>query len=353
MDYSITELCRFFKDAQQRAESLVLATILRTEASTYRKAGARMLMTADGRASGMLSGGCLEADLALRAARVLDRRTPERVWFDTRGVEDPVWGLGMGCQGAMDVWLQPELPANGYPIMSYLRRCLDSGRPGGLAQIVGGDAAPADLGRTAFADESAHDSLAAAAAASRGARPALRRLRVGGADVEVFSSPIELPPSILLCGAGPDAVPVQEFATRLGWRVSVYDHRPAFARSAHFPGADRVLCGPANRLREHLDPGGFDAAIVMSHHLASDQSYLAALMAAPPGFIGLLGPSHRRERLLAGAGDAVRAMSSRIHGPVGLDIGASTPEAIALAIIAQVHAALAGRTGGPLVPQNA
>jgi xanthine/CO dehydrogenase XdhC/CoxF family maturation factor len=355
MDYSITELCRFFEDARQRSESLVLATVLRTEASTYRKAGARMLIAPDGRASGILSGGCLEADLAARAARVLDRGRPERIWFDTRDSEDAVWGLGMGCQGAMDIWLQPELPQAGYPVMTYLRRCLETGTPGALAQIVGGDAAPHELGRTVFAAAdaaAAPDALAAAANPHASTRPALRRVSVGGRNLEVFSAPIELPPSILLCGAGPDAVPVHEFAVRLGWRVSIYDHRPAFAQAAHFPGARAVICARAEKLCEHVDPAQFDAAIVMSHHLAADRAYLEALVAAAPRFIGLLGPAHRRARLLAEVGEAVHAVAGRIHGPVGLDIGATTPQGIALAIIAQVHAVLSGRSGGPFAPAS-
>ncbi len=333
-----------------------------------------MLIAADGRASGMLSGGCLEADLAARAARVLDRGRPERIWFDTRDSEDAVWGFGLGCQGAMDIWLQPELPQAGYPVMSYLRRCLETGTPGALAQIVGGDAAPHELGRTVFAAETAattattattanaataaqaataEDALATAANPRDSARPTLRRLRIGGRDLEVFSAPIELPPSILLCGAGPDAVPVHEFAARLGWRVSIYDHRPAFAQAAHFPGARAVICARAEQLRERVDPAQFDAAIVMSHHLAADRAYLKALVAAAPRFIGLLGPAHRRTRLIAELGESVQAVAGRIFGPVGLDIGATTPQGIALAIIAQVHAVLSGRSGGPFAPTAA
>ncbi|HMD72734.1 MAG TPA: XdhC family protein, partial [Steroidobacteraceae bacterium] len=120
MNHALSEICRFFRAAERSGEPLVLATVLRTEASTYSKAGARVLIAADGHTSGMISGGCLESDLHERALRVLERNRSERAWFDTRESDDPIWGLGMGCEGAMDIWLQAELPEHRYPVMRYL-----------------------------------------------------------------------------------------------------------------------------------------------------------------------------------------------------------------------------------------
>jgi len=350
MDYALTELVRFFTDAKRRAEPLVLATVLRTEASTYRKAGARVLIAGEGQASGLLSGGCLESDLRLRARRVLASGRPERVWYDTRKGEDPLWGYNAGCEGALDVWLQGALPTDHYPLLSHLQHCLQTETRSMAATVVGGDATPEELGLhghagMAFAADSP-DELRRLLAACTAERPELQRLRYDGRDLEVFVAPIELPTSLLLCGAGPDAIPINAFATALGWRVSLYDHRPEYAAREHYPQARRVLQGAAAALAEKLKPADFDAAVIMSHHLPSDIAYLQCLAASPPTFIGMLGPKARRQRLFDAVGDALAPIRDRLHGPVGLDIGAATPESIALAIVAQIHAVLAGRPGG-------
>jgi xanthine/CO dehydrogenase XdhC/CoxF family maturation factor len=357
MDQSLTQLCQFFDAAQERGQALVLASMLRTEGSTYRKAGARVLIDADGQMSGTLSGGCLEADIRERVLRVIKRERAERVWFDTRRSEDPVWGLGMGCEGAMDVWLQPELPQHDYPIMRYLQRCLAQEHFGAIATVVGGAALPQELGAHAFLGTDTTESTLAELGRLLHATPPrvaqLQRLRIADRELEAFVAPVELPTQLLICGAGGDAIPVHALAASLGWRVTVFDHRPAYATAAHFPQAVRVICAHPEELPKSLTTARFDAAIVMSHHLSSDATYLRLLTAHAPRYIGLLGPAHRRRRLFAEVGAAVHALGARIHGPAGLDIGAGTPESIALAIIAQIHAVLSGKHGGPFEPDAA
>lgn len=357
MDQSLTQLCQFFDAAQERGHALVLASMLRTEGSTYRKAGARVLIDADGQMSGTLSGGCLEADIRERVLRVIQRERAERVWFDTRVADDPVWGLGMGCQGAMDVWLQPELPQHGYPVMSYLQRCLAREHPGAIATVVGGAALPHELGAHAFLGADTTQATLGELGALLGAGPpetaGLQRLRVADRELEAFLAPVELPTRLLICGAGGDAIPVQALAASLGWRVTVFDHRPAYASAAHFPLATRILCARPEELAQCLATARFEAAVVMSHHLDSDATYLRLLAAqAAPRYIGLLGPAHRRRRLLMEVGDAAYRLGARLHGPAGLDIGAGTPESIALAIVAQIYAVLSGKLGGPFPPTD-
>jgi xanthine/CO dehydrogenase XdhC/CoxF family maturation factor len=354
VNHSIVELCRFFKTSGKEA-GFVLATVLRTEGSTYRKAGATALIDAGGRASGMLSGGCLEADLHERAVRALARGRSERIWYDTRASQDPVWGIGSGCEGAMDIWLQPQSPQTGFPALAYLEQCLADEVTARLATVVGGAATRAELGTQAFFGEEAANPLAACLAATftESGSDQLRWVRFEDRALEVFVGTLALPPRLLVCGAGLDAIPVHDFAAALGWHVTVFDHRPAYADAAQFPLASRVLCARAEDIARRLDPAAFDAAIIMSHHLNADIAYLRALAAQPPRYIGLLGPATRRQRLLAEAGSAAQRIASRIHGPAGLDIGAGTPEAIALAIVAQIQAAIAGKAGGPFAVTRA
>jgi len=154
----------------------------------------------------------------------------------------------------------------------------------------------------------------------------------------VFALPLSLPPRILLLGAGPDAAPVVDFAARLNWKVTLVDHRPAYADATHFPSAERVVQARPEELLNVVDPSHFHAAVVMSHHLPSDLSYLRALAATSVPYIGLLGPAVRRERLLADLESDADKIRRRLHAPVGLPIGGRTPESIALAIIAEIHA---------------
>ena len=156
----------------------------------------------------------------------------------------------------------------------------------------------------------------------------------------VLRSSITPPPRLLVLGAGLDAEPVVRFAAELGWRVTVADHRPAYMESGDFTRAKACLCVPADTLAESLDLSGFDFAIVMSHHLVSDRSYLTQLAGSPVPYIGLLGPRARRERLESEIGESAAALGGRLHGPAGLDIGGRGPAAIALSIIAQMQAFL-------------
>jgi xanthine/CO dehydrogenase XdhC/CoxF family maturation factor len=155
-------------------------------------------------------------------------------------------------------------------------------------------------------------------------------------------------PRVLLVGAGPDALPVAELSVFMGWSLTVIDHRPHYAQPERFPGAERVLDGGPPALttllrKESSASDRFAAAIVMSHHFVSDRNYLAALAASDIPYIGLLGPAVRCERLLSQLGATAAILGTRLRSPVGLDLGAASPEGIALAIVAEIQATLTGR----------
>jgi len=155
---------------------------------------------------------------------------------------------------------------------------------------------------------------------------------------KLFVVPLSLPPRILVLGAGPDAAPLVEFAARLNWKVTLVDHRPAYAVAAHFPSAERVILARPDALPQALDLAHFSAAVVMSHHLPSDLAYLRALAETAVPYVGLLGPAVRREKLLSDLGAGANGLRARLHAPVGLPLGGRTPESIALAIVAELHA---------------
>jgi len=277
----------------------VLVTVFQTEGSTYSKAGAQMLVDESGVFRGMLSGGCLEGDLAVRAQQVLESGKPQLATYDLGQDDDELWGMGVGCDGLMRMVLLPLRAADDYQPFA------------GIAEILRGDVA---------ADVS---------------------LSVGLDEVDEFTVRIEPPPQILVLGAGLDAEPVVRFAAELGWRCTVYDHRPAYLESGDFTAAVETHCAPAAELAQSLALDRYAAAIVMSHHLVSDRVYLEQLAGTGMTYIGLLGPRHRRERLLSELGDAGADLESRLHGPAGIDIGGRGPAPIALSIVAEMQRELA------------
>ncbi len=325
-----------------RDAGAVLATLVSTTGSTYRKAGARMLIMPDGSCLGLLSGGCLEADLGLHAGDVATRGVARAVEYDMRGPDDVLFGMGAGCEGVMRVLLEPVSAGLALPsALAAAGQVLVSGRATTLvivhesADLVLGSHPP-DAALPAPLRAAAEQALTDAASQDLAYETSGRRTRA-------FVQYLAPPPHLLVCGAGPDAAPVAAAAVGLGWRVTVVDHRPAFAVAARFPGAE-VRCADAHALGDHVALERCHAAVVMSHHLPSDVEYLSALARAPlPGFVGLLGPAARRLRILHELGALADGMISRLRGPVGTDIGAVTPEGIALSIVSQIHGWLAGR----------
>jgi xanthine/CO dehydrogenase XdhC/CoxF family maturation factor len=319
----------------------VLATVVSTAGSTYRKSGARMLIRADGSYSGLLSGGCLEADLHLHALEVQGSGVARAVEYDMRGPDDVLFGIGAGCEGAMRILLEPAGP--GSPAAAALATAARATRSGRAATLIAiHDSADFALGTH---DIGALASSSLARAAERALAEAESRAAEDACDgrrTRAFVQFLAPPPHILICGAGPDALPVARAALALGWRITLTDHRPAYALGERFPGAV-VLCAEARNLRATVPLGEYHAVVVMSHHLPSDVAYLRELAAAGvPDYVGLLGPAARRRRIADELGTTADTLRGRIHGPVGIDIGAVTPEGIALAIVSEIHRWLAG-----------
>jgi xanthine dehydrogenase accessory factor len=326
-----------------------LLTLVATSGSTYRKAGARMLIESDGHITGLLSGGCLEQDLRDRVHAVLDGAAPIIVEYDMRGADDLIFGIGAGCEGAMRILIE-RASAGGRAAVA-LDAASRASRAGlRAALIVGLQGEPESLGTRAYPAPDAWplDAALARACAEAVGDERSRSVRVDrrGVAQETWIQFVAPTPRILVCGGGADAQPLVALFGMLGMAVTVVDHRPALVDGARFPGA-RVLLAPPDALGTAVVLDEFIAAVVMSHHLAADAGYLRSLAAASVPYVGLLGPQPRRERLLAQLGATARFLGPRLRGPVGLDIGAETPDSIALAIVAEIHAFAAGRSGGP------
>jgi xanthine/CO dehydrogenase XdhC/CoxF family maturation factor len=261
-----------------------------------------------------------------------------------RGPDDILFGIGAGCEGAMRVLLEPAGPGSmAAAALLAAGRTTRAGVPTSLVTVH--ESADLALGSYSAAPPLPALLIAAAEQVMDAAVSRELHLDAAGRPLKAFIQFLAPPPHLLLCGAGPDVEPVVSIAQALGWRVTVADHRPSYvaALAARFPRAE-VRLSEAVLLRSTLDISACHAAVVMSHHLPSDLAYLRELAeAGAPAYVGLLGPMSRRERLSSELGHAAEKLQHRIRGPVGIDLGAVTPEAIALAIVSQIHAWLAGR----------
>jgi len=325
----------------------VLATLVNVVGSAYRRPGAAMVLFADGTAAGGISAGCLESDVRAHAERVLAAAAPIVLHYDL-GQDDPLWGLGMGCKADLDVLLEPLAAGAVPPHLAFARQLRTERRHGVVATVFvseGGDAAPPIASRLWLAgpeDEGgdlppgpARGVIRAAAARALAERQSVVDEHRGPwGHVAAFSDVVIPPVALIACG-GADARSLIRLAAELGWATTLVEG------DAQHTGLDAA---PA--------PDARTAAVVMTHRYERDRALLAELLPSPAGFVGILGPRARTAQLL----DDLRRdglaptddQLARLFGPVGLDVGAESPEEVALAIVAEVQAVLSGREGGQL-----
>jgi xanthine dehydrogenase accessory factor len=332
----------------------VIATVISATGSTYRKPGARMLVEGDGRITGLLSGGCFEQDLREHAARVLSSGIARTVTYDMRADNDLIFGIGSGCEGCMGILLEPS-HSGATSAKAVMEASVMSHNGQSVALVSVFDGPEAELGTLLWHDHLQSPGSEALAKACDWAVESRRSQSISWMDSNLprraWIQVLQPPPAVLICGAGPDAEPLVAGLRTLRYPVTVFDHRAAYANVDRFPGAS-VISSPAGSLGSRIEFQRFFAAVVMSHHLVSDAAYLRALADSDIGYVGLLGPRPRRDRLLQEIGNAARNIEGRLHAPIGLDIGAITPEGIALSIVAEIHAAAAGRFGGSFASQR-
>ncbi len=348
-------------------EPVVLATVVRISGSSYGGVGTRMVARIDGTTVGIVSGGCLESDLAEHALDVHRRKEPRVVTYDTRADDETAWGLGLGCNGLIDVLLEPLTPVQAASVARLLEQALAAKSAGVLATVISSRHGQADqrIGAHAlFSDETVVTTgewgdrslldetrrhLSAALGSGR------RGLVVEAEDCEVAFEIIRPAVQLVICGTGPDVSPLAGMGVQAGWSVTVVDHRPLVAEHVkRFHGATVVECLDPEKLSNAVRITPSTAAVVMSHHYPRDLAYVRALLATDAAYTGVLGPRARSDRMLAEMSEDERERAQeRMFAPIGMDIGGDGPEAIALSIIAEVSAVVSGRSGAHLRDRNA
>lgn len=360
-----------YKRAVHDGKQAALATVVRVEGSTYRRAGARMLMTDDGRMTGSLSGGCLEGDVYERARRVM--RTGETIVarYDTGASEDIVWGLGLGCNGVVHILIEPldmdAMPAHLERLQSsvvHQQSCV-------IATVFGVDKtkhirlgsrlminADGENLTVEFADDDLTRTLLNDARAAIETNQSSTKLYASSnGAVEVFIERIEPPVSVVVFGANADVVPVVELANATGWQVTVVDTQAREASRARFANAHRVILSRPENVSKDVSITARTMTIVMTHNYTHDAELFKTLILSPAAYVGMLGPKRRTEQIIRAAYAEGLTISdvqlNRLHAPIGLDLGAETPEEIALSIVAEIRAVLNNHEGGFLKHRRA
>jgi xanthine dehydrogenase accessory factor len=261
------------------------------------------------------------------ARHVIQTGTPQLLHYDTGSDDRTVWGLGLGCNGWVDIFVQPATESRTLEVVQEIRARLKTASPFAVSTIVDG---PANVGRSIVLDCDTRDA----------------RSRV---DVDhsqtIFTEVLRPPPVLIVCGAGDDARPLVVYASEAGFAVTVVDHRQAFLSAERFPSANRLLC-----LRPDGDVGALDVdantlVVVKFHSFAPDRDWLKMFLNSSASYIGLLGPRARADEILGQIGASADA---RVFAPVGLNLGADGPEQIAISVVSELLAVLTRRQPGHL-----
>jgi xanthine dehydrogenase accessory factor len=343
-----------------------IATVVRVRGSSYRSPGARMLITDDGHWVGSISGGCLEGDALRKARQVMSDKQPLTVTYDTREESNQNLGIGLGCNGVIDVLIEPVDPMDPKNPMNVFESILATKEPIALATVF---SSPAFAGEKFLLNSSgAQVSVFSSNVLSQLVEPDLislfetkrslsRQYSVSGQSIEVFLELIQPTVSLIIFGGGFDARPVSQMAKSLGWKVMVTDECVAHIAPVFFPSADKLSLCQREFIDRDFEITPYTACVLMSHNYEYDRDVLKKLLGSASPYIGILGPRKRYDKMLEEfnrQGISVHPEDlHRIHSPIGLDIGAETPDEIAVSIVSEIQGKFSNRSGGFLKYRNA
>lgn len=348
---------------REAGEAYAVATVVKIGGSTYRRPGARMLIETKGAHYGMISGGCLEEEVAQQALRVLAQGAVELLAFDLTD-EAPLLGFGMGCNGLVHVLIEPVPAADREDPAHLIGACIDRRQSGVLIQVISAPDGADLLGRKLLLLEDgtvignvdarlSHPVRSVARSVLADGHHKVEQITTANGPVELLYEVVHPPMRLVLFGAGHDVGPVVLLAKTLGWSTTVVGRQAVPILAERFPMADNhiFLMHPRDA-STYVPLDERSAALIMNHQYARDKILIGALLETTIRYIGALGPRDRTDRIKQELREENPWITDdhldRIYGPVGLDIGTETPEEIALSAIAEIQATFHGRAGGRL-----
>ena len=352
-------------DFSQRKAAL--ATVVKVRGSSYRSPGARMLITVDGKWVGSISGGCLEGDALRKARRVMEKKIPLTVTYDTREESNQNLGIGLGCNGVIDVLIEPIDSDDIHNTAMFFERILSMNTPVALATVfvspdehVTGKKLLLSPIETKFQNlpDPQLEQLVKSDLLElfESKKSEAKKYIIDGKETEVFIELIQPSISLIIFGGGFDARPVSQLAKSLGWDVTVTDECVAHIAPLFFPSADKLSLCQRSFIDRDFDITPYTACVLMSHNYEYDRDVLRKLIKTETPFIGILGPRKRFDKMLTEFHQEGIELSMddfhRIHSPIGLDIGAEAPDEIAVSIVAEIQSRFSNRSGGFLKYRN-
>jgi xanthine/CO dehydrogenase XdhC/CoxF family maturation factor len=346
---------------------IFLATIVHTQGSTYRKSGARMLIAQHSNiqpsdVTGMVSGGCLEQDILCHIQQQTPPYFPFVITYDTTTAEDIIWGFGLGCEGVVQILVERLAVDRSCNPLTFIADCFDRQQPGILATVFQVEGfqiegqVPVSIGARLMvhpdgiiASNLENPELEQAIAQDaqivlQQQRTIHRQYALPFGQVQVLLELIQPPTPLIVFGAGRDAFPLAQFAKALGWHLTLVDCRSLETTGDRFAMADQIILTRREIVHQQVAIAEKTIAVVMTHNYHDDLAILTMLLASPAQYIGVLGSRQRTERLFQTLQPQMTTCDDRLHAPIGLDIGAETPEEIAIAIMAEIQAVLKARS---------
>ena len=354
----IRDIIKAFDEAQRMGKQTALATVVHVEGSSYRRPGARMLIEDNGQLTGAISGGCLEGDALRKALLVMTEKRSKLVTYDTMDDDDAKFGVGLGCNGIIQVLIEPIDISNPDNPIQYLKKVNEKRQAAVLVTLFSlQDRKGPQYGTCLLLKENGdlvqHVQvlkdvlLADANEALINQNSSFKNYTSDAHNITAFIEVIKPPVSIIIIGAGNDVMPVVNMADILGWETTVVDGRANYARQERFVSACQVLVAKPENVLEQIAIDEHTVFLLMTHNYNYDMAMLRQLLGKNVAYIGMLGPKKKRERMLSelkeGGAHFTEQQLSVLHSPVGLDIGAETSEEIALSILSEIKAFFANK----------
>lgn len=354
-----------FRKTDLTVRKVALATVVKVKGSSYRSPGARMLITDDGKWVGSISGGCLEGDALRKARKVMTDQLPQTVTYDTSEDSNQNLGIGLGCNGIIDVLLEPVNSGNPHDPIMLFERLIAAKEQVALATVFSntlyqGEKLLINAKCEVLLPFSSPELNEIVVNDLKGVfetkRSEARRYDFNGLQMEVFIELIQPSISLMIFGGGFDARPVSNLAKSLGWEVTVTDECVAHIAPVFFPSADKLSLCHREFIDRDFNITAFTACVLMSHNYEYDRDVLKKLLASETPYIGILGPRKRFDKMVDEYSKEGIELTGgdlhRIHSPIGLDIGAEAPDEIALSIISEIQGKFSSRSGGFLKYRN-
>jgi xanthine/CO dehydrogenase XdhC/CoxF family maturation factor len=362
MTKEIRDIIIAFKDAQVQGRNTALATVVHVEGSSYRRPGARMLVEENGKMTGAISGGCLEGDALRKALLAIKHGQNKLVTYDTLNKDDIEFGVQLGCNGVVHILFEPINPNQANNPIELLEKCFSRrknavlatlfslknfyGRQPGTCLFFDGETSHSNLVDQHLESQIKDDALTVLAGNSSLLK------QYGDDELTGFVELIQPPVSLIIVGAGNDALPLVDMATVLGWQITVMDGRSTHANKQRFGKAHQIIVAKPVEGIQQVTIDERTVFVLMTHNYNYDRAMLEVLLQQKCRYIGTLGPRERLQRMLAELQDLgvkiTDEQKSMIYGPTGLDIGAETSEEIALSVLSEIIAVLTGRKGSSL-----